>query len=165
MKKCMLAVMVFGFVLSACQTGAQYEKVSSSDCLVLVPSTLINQEGGPVLRKYYLELNDGQVIKVPENKRSFIPIIISQEDVYVISIVSKLDDYVVGEATKRPMNLQLPYVSGKAVVSDATFVQEIIKKDAYSYVTRAGFINTTSDQKAETMELFRKKKYSESWQF
>ena len=164
-----LLVVIIGTLLllavAACQTDAKFERTNSSDCLILFPSVLINAQSSVTARTYYLNLSDGQRIRLGQYKNTFIPIVIKYEGVSIVSVSSMVTDQnLSGKDSKESMNYSLPYEAGKAIITDITFVEKLERVDSNNFMSYWGFIKTTDEQRAITTDQFMKKNYSSSWQ-
>jgi|GEM_PF-3417515 len=155
-------------MVASCASQESYERVTSEDCLVLIPTEIISTDGLQIARDYYLHFSDGQKKrKISKVKNELLPIIVRSEGVSISSISSSVSSggqhNVVGGTSEFPLDLALPYVPGKVVVYEYTFVQSYTKVDGTSFQSRWGFNNTQELKKQDYLADFIKRPESSSW--
>lgn len=154
-------------LLASCASQITYERLTSEDCLVLIPTEIISTGGMQLTRDYFLNFSDGQKKrKISKVRNDLIPVLIRSDSVTISSISSSISPgghNVVGGETSYPLDLALPYVPGKVIVFEYTFAQSYEKPDETHVLSRWGFTATPELKKQDYLADFFARPESSSW--
>ena len=155
-------------MIASCASQETYERVTSEDCLVLIPTEIVGTDGLQLTRDYFLHFSDGQKRrKISKVKDDLLPVIISGDGVAISSLSSSVSSggqhNVVGGTTEFPLDLALPYAPGKVVVYEYTFVQSYEKTDGAHYLSRWGFNKTPEEKIPGYLAEFGQRPEAGSW--
>ena len=151
------------FSVVSCQTGPVYEKLSSTDCLVLIPTVVVKDANTEILRYFKFHLSDGTTRRVWNKPNDVIQVYMTEPGLRLTGISSHVDTNALGNHHESELDLELPYKPGKVIVSDYTFMQRQEKINDGRYQSSIGFIETTPEQRQKSMDMFRKMSHSASW--
>jgi len=131
-KFAVLFALILSIALSSCVSQNTVERLAYDDCLVLIPTTLINEDNVPAARSYYLHISDGRrKLEIRNVKSDYIPVVIQGEGISISALSTDVKSaggsYMVGGAHEWSLNLSLPYQRGEILVYDHTFQQRLTK--------------------------------------
>lgn len=152
-------------VFASCASASSYERMTSDDCLVLLPSTLSNKDGVPTARNYYLQFSDKRKqIKIGKKSDGYILILIRSDDVRITGISSNVGEGSIGESYAMDLNIPIAYHRGEIVVADYTFEQRLVMINTSSSQSHWNFVETKKEDTAKYLEMFMKTPASKTWQ-
>ncbi len=159
------AILVLSLLVASCATAPSYERMTSDDCLVLVPTVIVNPEKISSARNYYLAVSDGRKpLEVKKNDMDFLVLLVREKGIRLTGISSNVSaDKATGDSFKQGLNLLLPYERGKVLVADFTFSQTLKRESASRILTYWGFIDTKADVRASCIEMFKRTKAAATW--
>lgn len=146
-------------VLFSCKTTENYDRLTSDDCLIAIPTGIKTPKGTKLARTYYIEVSDlDSKIPIPHNSSDYIYIKIKKDNHSIISLNSKVtnDDYT-GKSSNYDMNIQLPYLPGEVIIADFKVFQKIERAESGGYLSNA-YMSTISDKEKERVLVDIKKK-------
>ncbi len=163
-----LALVALVVMIPACASQATYDRVTSEDCLVLIPTEIVSTDGLNLTRDYYLHFSDGQAKrKISKVKNDLIPVLIQSDGVSITMVSSSVSSggqhNVVGGTYECPVDLKLPYDPGKVIVYEYSFLQSYAKVDGSSFQSRWGFNKTPGDKMEFHMSEFLSRPEAQSW--
>jgi hypothetical protein len=157
-----LLAISFG-VLSCVSPPAALERITSDDCLVLIPCTMANKASATIGRTYFLHFSDARrSVKIAKKPLSYIPVRVSEPGLTIQAIKSNIDEGFIGDKSQSDLEIALPYERGKVIVTDYTFDQVITTKDGTTWI-HWRFLDTSEDTSARCVSLFMKSTDADSW--
>lgn len=163
-----LFALILSIAFSSCASQNTVERLAYDDCLILIPTTMINEDNVPAARSYYLHINDGdRKFEIRNVKSGYIPVVIQGEGAIISTLSTDVKSaggsYMVGGSHEWPLNLALPYQRGEILVYDHTFQQRLTKVMDGSYRSVCTIIETTDEDKKKHFEDFLKRPEAASW--
>lgn len=162
---CRLALIAVIAILASCATTSFHLKKTSDDCLVLIRTTVVNEDKAPTAREYHFKLSSGYAtLTAPNDTEGFMVVKIREPGVKIVGVTSDVNRALAtGDSMDEPLDVDLPYKHGEVVVADFTFTQTLEKLDEHHFVSSYDFQKTSDESKAALLEQFRKKEEAKSW--
>lgn len=141
-------------LLVGCATTSPYERLTSDDCLVLVPTQLSNPDNAPLARRYVLHFDRGPDRRV-ENVREGYVLVPIREFCRLTGLSSSVaSDEATGEAFEVRISQDLPYRPGELLVADFTFRQTVKKVAEHRFSTAWDLVPTGAELAKRTRGEF-----------
>lgn len=152
-------------LLTGCKTTVSYKKLTSDDCIVVIPTETITPRGKSMARTYYLKVsNINRRIPIPKGSMDYILIKIRKDNHKIISMTSKITDPgYVGQDSAESMNLQLPYTPGEVVVANFKIIQKMEETGSNSFTSWGYMVPTEDGDKNRVSKIVGKDPLLNSW--
>lgn len=165
MKKnvCLPCIVLAVMLLVSCVTVP--EKTSSEDCLVIIPTEMIKDNGAEQARSYFLKISDREKeIKVPSGRYGTIKFVSSDRGAMIETVASRVTnpDYK-GDPSFHEVNQKISYEPGKLIINDFKIVQSIKQTKANSFMSRYDFVPLSEDEKKTFLENYLSNEDYASW--
>lgn len=136
--------------------------LSSDDCLVLVPTKMMNPDAIPMARKYRLLIGKKEY-RISEAKEDYVAILVHGPTA-ITGLSSKVEaEGFRGESFQVKLAIDLPYRPGEVVVADRTFLFSLEKVGDRSYMSRSDFVDTASDVSQRVLKAFKGSSAAKTW--
>lgn len=151
--------------LTSCSTTGIPPRTSSEDCLVLIPTVMINPDKVQAIRVFVLWFSDPlESREVGQKPIDFLALLVPNDQVQLKLVTSAVRGAgSTGDATTDAVNLPLPYVPGKVLVWEKCFVQGVKRAGFQSTTASFGIEATPADLKAEVLRLFDATPQAADW--
>ena len=163
MKKIVLLLIVC-VLMASCRTTMNKEKLSSDDCMVLIPVGVDRPAGVDIVRTYNLSISGIEdSIKLPKTTSGYLAVKIRKDSQDIIALKSRIADTgYTGKASKNDMLKELPYSPGQVVVCDFRIIHKIRKSGNHSY-SGIVFNPVTEEEKEQMINQFLSQPMNSSW--
>lgn len=161
-----LSICLFSMYLVSCASiDHPTQRLTSDDCLVIIPTTLVNNYQLPTARDYFFHFsNYPSSIKVIKDSKSYIAISVNRDDVLLLKLTSNIgENSVTGKEFKQELSIPLPYKRGEVIVADFTFEQVLTRIDARTMQSSYDFVDTKPEIREYCLERFLNSKYGNDW--
>lgn len=158
-----LLIVLVGAVATSCATIDPNERLTSDDCLVLIPTTMNNTSGANASRYYVVTVDNGVDLAVKNGDLGYLAIVIRKPQSLVSLASSVSGDRVTGNSTKHQIHLDLPYRPGEIVVFPEIFSQSMVKVSETGYQTSWDFVPLSEHIRAKVLDQFWASSRSSSW--
>lgn len=162
----LFAVALVATIASCSTTKGFPQRMSSDDCLVVIRTTIQNDDDMPVARRYFFQLSgDYPIMRVTGNSDGFVVARIRESGVSITGISSDISIWknVTGDSFSAPLSRALPYKPGEVVVADFSFVQVLTKTGYKTFSNNWQFAEMSKEEKDALVERLRALKRAESW--
>jgi len=158
----MMTVMI---QLFSCSTTYSNVKLTSDDCMVLIPVGIDRPSGTDLARTYTLQVSGmDHTINIPKTTRGYTMVKIRKDSQNIISLRSKVtNSKYTGSSSKDEIFRDLPYSPGKIVICDFRIIQKIKKVNDHSFTSSINFYPITEAEKDDLVKKFLSEKTNSSW--
>lgn len=161
------ALVFVGAVLASlvsCATLDPYERMTSDDCLVLIPSTLTNDSGTSAGRTFTMEFDNGVRAAIKNETLGYLVVHLRFPIGLVAVNSSVTGERMTGATSRTQYGFTIPYLPGQIVVSSLMFSQTVKKVGEREYMTNWDFVPVPEDVREQVLEAFWKSKEATTWQ-
>ncbi len=157
-----LAVMV---QLISCSTISNKEKLTSDDCMVLIPVGVDRPVGTHTARTYTLHVSGlDKSIKISKKAVGYIEVKIRRDSQDIIALKSKItDSNFTGKSSNDEMFKDLPYSPGQVVACDFRIIQKMEEVAPNRYISSIDFKPVSADEQKELVNKFMSQPANASW--
>jgi len=143
-------------LLSSCASAPSLERLTSDDCLILIPTTVRSDSDAVIGRKYYFILNESdEKLPISTEKLAYVPIFTRHPGLKISRLTSSVSSNFEGSSSNDELfGMNLPYEPGKVVVYSKMVVYTIKKTGANSYTSQINMVKTDDQTKKQTLDLF-----------
>ena len=152
------------FLMISCETVDYSQRLTSDDCMVLIPVGLEKSAGTVAARSYKITIPGiEKPLEIPKVRNGYIPVKIRRDTQDIESLKSSVSNRnFTGKSTSDEVFQELPYEPGKVVVCDFRIVQKIEKVGNSNY-NEVNFLPITEKEKETIQEDFLSQLTNASW--
>lgn len=152
-------------VLVGCASTPASLRLTSDDCLVLIPTRLENPDQAPTARQFSFRLSSGAALaSVGQSTVGYVSVLVQGPDVKITGLTSDVrGQNVRGDSWAIDLSAQLPYEPAQVIIWDKTFVHKISKVGDHAFSSDYGFEATTSAVQAAVRADFDKSAAAADW--
>ncbi len=154
----------FGAVifLAACATIP--EKAAETDSLVVIKTEVSNprglQRGHEMVFHYSGDYKDSWV---GQYSWEYNLVVVKESGAMLKSYGASLQGGFRGESTEHPLNIPLPYESGRVAIAEFVFIMKIEETGMHEYTTTTDLRLITEEEKAALMESLKQDERFATW--
>ncbi len=154
----------FLFLMISCTSIDYSQKLTSDDCMVLIPVGLDKSAGTVAARSYTITIPGlEKPVEIPKVRNGYIPVKIRRDSQDIEALKSSVSNRnFSGKSTSDEIFQELPYEPGQVVVCDFRIVQKIEKVGNSNYDS-VNFLPVTEKEMESIQEDFLSQEINASW--
>jgi hypothetical protein len=159
------AAFAASLILHSCVSAPGLERLTSDDCIVLIPTVINNPDKVGVSRSFYISFSDDRrALETKKADEDYIAVFTREAGLRLTGVNSQVTgDRAFGDSSNDDVERTLPYEPGSVIVADFTFFVSISKKGPSETLSSWSIVETKPEIKERCLKKFKKTKGSTSW--
>ncbi|HVP19127.1 MAG TPA: hypothetical protein VMU36_09030 [Spirochaetia bacterium] len=156
--RCLLCVQLLLTALLIAGCASAPAKSSSQDSLVVIKTDIINPDGLPLGRDFYLNYSgDYPSSRLGDNLGKYLTVVIRDGSAMTASIGTQTKAGFIGAKAEYPFVVPLPYERGTIVVADFVLIFAMTRASEHpnGFMSKIDVRKITNEEKEALMKVFR----------